>query len=82
MYPFLIVEPGEKLTAQSVFADTLVLLNLKRPGIGKRYLLTKKFLTLDTCTRAFKQFVPSAEHIVEIFLPNKNNRQPQKLLKP
>jgi len=79
MYPyFQIAEPSEGFAAQSVFTDCLVLLNVQHPDTGKQYLLAKKFPTLDTCTRAFRQFVPDAEYIVETYLPRKSSKQPEK----
>jgi len=79
MYPyFQIAEPGEGFATKSVFTDCLVLLNLQHLDTGKQYLLVKKFPTLDTCTRAFKQFVPDAEYIVETFLPRKSSKQPER----
>ena len=78
-YPyFQIAESGDGFAAQSVFKDCCLLLNLEHPDTGKRYLLARKFPTLDACTGAFKQYVPNAEYIVETFLPRKNSKQSQK----
>jgi hypothetical protein len=79
MYPyFQIAESGEELAAQSVFSDCFMLVNLEHPDTGKRYLLAKKFPTLDACTRAYRELVPDAEFIVETYLPRKSSKHPEK----
>jgi hypothetical protein len=82
MYPYYqiaepIAEHGEGFCGQSVFTDCYVLFNLPHPETDIRYLLAKKFPTLDTCTRARNELVPDAEYIVETYLPRKNSRRPK-----
>ena len=78
MYPyFQIAEPAGEFEAQSVFTDCFVIFNMPHPDTGKRYILAKKFSTLEACTRAFKELVPNAEYIVETFLPRKNSKRSQ-----
>jgi hypothetical protein len=79
MYPyFQIAEPAEGHPEQSVFTDCLMLFKLAHPETGKRYILAKKFPTLNTCTRASKELAPDAEYIVETFKPRKNSKYSQK----
>jgi hypothetical protein len=76
MYPyFQIAESAEK---ESIFVkQCCMIFNIPHPDTGKRYLLAKKFPTLATCTRAYKELIPGAEYIVETFLPRKNSKKPQ-----
>ena len=78
MYPYYqIAEPINGSDGQTVFSDCFMIFNMPHPETGKRYVLAKKFPTLDACTRAYKELVPDAEYIVETFLPRKNSRKCQ-----
>ena len=77
MYPyFQIAEPSEGFEAQSVFTDCFMIFKMPHPETGKRYILARKFPTLDACTRAYRELVPDAEYIVETCLPRKNSKKP------
>lgn len=78
MYPyFQIAEPIQGYDGQTVFKDCFMIFNMPHPETGKRYVLAKKFPTLDACTRAYRELVPNAEYIVESFLPRKNSKKSQ-----
>lgn len=78
MYPYYqIAEPINGYDGQTVFTDCYMIFNMPHPETGKRYVLAKKFPTLDACTCAYRELVPNAEYIVETYLPRKNSKKSQ-----